>query len=99
MLNCDLKKAQSYAERVIIRSKKELVTHLLNLPENFILSGVSIGISHSDYWGEQVGNLINQADQAMYKAKKAGKNQIMTVTGCLSGEKLIIQSLKSPPED
>ena len=38
--------------------------------------GLSIGVSHSQSWRGTLGNIVDQADQAMYRAKLDGKNLV-----------------------
>ncbi len=93
LLNCDLKKAKVYAERVLQRYQSLLKQQTIPFPVEWELPGLSIGITHTKFWGSNRENLINQADQAMYKAKKSGKNRVMIVAGVNQEGSLNIQSI------
>ncbi len=66
-------------EKLAIRiTKKIAAPYVINNREFF--SSASIGIALSPDDGNDVGTLIKNADAAMYKAKKSGKNQFCFYT-------------------
>lgn len=70
---------------------------------NDLKVNVSIGVSSCQKTNVDTNSLIVQADQAMFKAKSKGKNQIVTFDTTLSAElevnNLILKALKSAIEE
>ena len=77
LMNCDIDKAVNFANRIISHYKMVLAEHASELPATMDLPGLSIGVSHTDFWLDEPESIINQADDAMYKAKASGKNTVM----------------------
>lgn len=69
--NCDPKKALSY----FLKFANEVAHHALacSLEKNIHVT-ISIGVALSDI--ESLEEMINQADQALYRAKQNGKNRV-----------------------
>ncbi len=62
------------------------IVHELALPYvldgQSVIIGVSVGVTNFDWTGslQQAEDLLHQADQAMYEAKRRGKGQVVTAT-------------------
>ena len=68
----------SEAEATIQRLQRELSTHLFLQGQQKLLITFSAGVTELGM-GESVEAGISRADQAMYQAKRAGKNRVMAV--------------------
>jgi len=80
----DLEGAMHVAEHIRERiSTKKLVNRATD--QNLGRITVSIGASTFEF-GEPLGDLIKRADQALYKAKGNGRNQVVSQTDVKSGE-------------
>ena len=66
------------ALRVANRIKQEAANGLSSLENELIPVSISLGVSQMDENTFSLETLINQADQVLYAAKQAGKNQIYT---------------------
>lgn len=64
-----------YSLQVADRMRIE-VSKVVNEAENV----VSISIGHAQYAGESLSAFLVRADQALYKAKEAGKNKVRSIT-------------------
>ncbi|HEA25505.1 MAG TPA: diguanylate cyclase, partial [Ectothiorhodospiraceae bacterium] len=54
------------------------VNQTINIDDTPLHLGISIGISFYPTDGETMDTLITKADDAMYKAKRAGKNHYVS---------------------
>ena len=77
----DIEGALSLAER--LRNKIEETKFSVNTDENdienIIHATISLGLTEVHQGSDNLQNLINRADQALYDAKKSGRNQIKTL--------------------
>ncbi|HAX72130.1 MAG TPA: hypothetical protein DCY20_01260, partial [Firmicutes bacterium] len=72
--NCDSETAQKIGERI----RKEVKYHPFLLPSGKLISvTISIGVSTLINEVENPNDLINFADEALYKAKKQGRDQVV----------------------
>lgn len=60
---------QAITERKVPHPKSEVLSHLT----------VSLGVSSTEFEAETVEQLCEQADQALYQAKKEGRNRVMVM--------------------
>ncbi|MCK5191453.1 MAG: diguanylate cyclase [Methylococcales bacterium] len=63
-----------------ILANQEIVSQAFIFRKNHITVGASIGIALYPVNGKDIEKLIKQADEAMYKIKKSGKNGYAFVT-------------------
>jgi diguanylate cyclase len=74
LLDCSLEKSYDIAERI----RKSIAQHDFVLSSGKIIKiTVSIGISSFPFTTDNVENLIQQADIALYNAKQSGRNTIV----------------------
>ncbi|WP_237562910.1 EAL domain-containing protein [Bacillus dakarensis] len=86
----DEKGAEQYAKKIIAEFAKTFV-----LKETDIYITTSIGISMFPFDGDDVESLVTNADTAMYRAKKKGRNQYEKAKADISAgsfEKLLIEN-------
>jgi diguanylate cyclase (GGDEF)-like protein len=72
LIETGLEGGRAAAERI----RKTITDSPVNTPQGTITIGVSIGIASNNDKISSVEEMINQADIALLKAKKAGKNQV-----------------------
>ena len=83
LLNCTEAQSTHLAYRILKNynaALQQLGSHLSGR-----LPGLSIGISPSAFWNNEVEDAVAQADYAMFQAKGAGKNKVKRITGRDSG--------------
>lgn len=68
------KQALGLAERM----REAVETHLFQFLDNTIHITISIGITQVNMYDFDVPNVIGRADKAMYKAKKEGRNRVVS---------------------
>lgn len=74
LIECPLDKVLEVAERI----RKTVEEHKFSLLDNKILNiTVSIGVAIYPYTVENIELLVEQADSALYKAKRAGRNKVI----------------------
>ena len=66
----NIEDAVKLAERILLSNK-----NAISIKEKMVFPKTSIGISIYPHDGDSIETLINNADKAMYYAKKSGKNQ------------------------
>jgi len=66
------------AVEVAERIRRGVEDARLDLGGNFVRSTVSIGVSSYPTGGADLGAILEKADQALYRAKQAGKNRVIT---------------------
>lgn len=70
------------AEGVAVRLVERVHNHPFLIDKTLIRVTVSIGVAAYPDHAEDAQELINAADQALYKAKKAGRNQVFLAGEC-----------------
>ena len=75
------------AERIAERIRSEIESTAIDLPETILFATVSIGVAGYSKEMQDVGELITRADEAMYRAKRDGRNQV-----CLATPRNLVQS-------
>ena len=76
---------QDGAILVAQKIRKEVEQLDINWEKQKIKLSISLGVSHLDMRHERVADrhhMLNQADQALYKAKSQGRNQVISFGGC-----------------
>ncbi|WP_246277152.1 GGDEF domain-containing protein [Neobacillus endophyticus] len=81
LLDCDLDKANEIAERI----RKNVEEYPFHLAGKKIHITVSIGVSCYNDTTSEPNNIIDDADQALYKAKNSGRNRV-----CLADNRLVL---------
>lgn len=74
----DLSQAETMAERL----RREIAAHPIVTASQPILATVSIGIATRSPEVCNVSQLMRAADQALYEAKRAGRNRVMYLLSC-----------------
>ena len=65
------------AYKVVERIRLLLATQPINLGGRLVSTSISSGISTLSSVHENIDTLLSQADQALYRAKEAGRNQVV----------------------
>lgn len=86
----DLPQAQAMAERL----RREIAAHPLVMASQCIPATVSVGIATRSAETSNISELMKAADEALYEAKRAGRNRTM----CLVSTKDVPQIVNSPDE-
>jgi len=73
MPGADLERAEEAAERL----RERIATLRVELPSGIVRLTVSIGVTECDVWTEQLGDAVARADEAMYRAKSAGRDRVV----------------------
>jgi len=77
LLRTSLKEAETVAEHILQQTRKTQVK--IEGKEEPLSVTVSIGIAHNaKVSGLDIGSLLNEADSALYKAKREGRNRFKT---------------------
>ncbi len=77
------KDAAAVAEKII-----EMTTKSIDVDQHKLYVGTSIGIAFFPHCGKDVDSIIKNADSAMYKAKRNGRNQYQFYTNEMNGRAL-----------
>ena len=73
LLRCDIKAALKTAERI----RKMCSKKKFDIGDQHVSVTMSIGVAMFPEHAESPSSLINEADKALYKAKKLGRNQVV----------------------
>jgi diguanylate cyclase (GGDEF)-like protein len=72
MVQCDLQKAFTVSERL----RKRIVNHVISADGKDISIKISVGVAELSGDMESFESIMNRADQALYVAKKLGRNRV-----------------------
>jgi two-component system cell cycle response regulator len=75
MPDTDIQFASAVAER--LRSSVETTPFTISRPPNKLNITISIGIAESDKGEDTAEKLLHRADQALYRAKRDGRNRVV----------------------
>ncbi|MGQ9898025.1 MAG: diguanylate cyclase [Acidobacteriota bacterium] len=75
----DRSRAQEAAERIRQAIERTPFTASLSIPHQKLHLTISIGIASYPSDATQLNDLIQQADEAMYRAKRCGRNLVQTI--------------------
>ena len=68
---------RSRAEEAAERLRAHVATMALDLPTGIVRLTVSIGVTECDVWTEQLADGLARADEALYRAKDAGRDRVV----------------------
>ena len=71
LTNTDINEAANVAEKL----KDWIADHPVHIADDYFSMTVSVGVASDDSYNLEL--LLNRADKAMYKAKQAGRNQVI----------------------
>jgi diguanylate cyclase (GGDEF)-like protein/PAS domain S-box-containing protein len=72
MVECDLQKAFTVSERL----RERVANHVISIDGNDISIKISVGVAELAGDMESLESIMNRADQALYVAKKLGRNRV-----------------------
>ncbi len=76
MPGASLERAAEAAERL----RASVADLRFSFDDTEVRPSISIGVTTCDVWTERVTEAIDRADQALYQAKAAGRNRVITLT-------------------